>query len=308
MRNVGLNTGNLRFFGSLGITAQKDIVNILPGSYSGIFCIFSGVNDTGDDWEFSDGAGVKIKVGGETILDMGAGFLSDWSNLKGGATDNVSTTASTVQQACVAPFQTIIENAVVFEQGKANTIEWDYGGSLADLASGNIYFYGIESSAPNTYTPYFFEHTEAAYSGDRLFRLPVPNLLELWGVGATPANVDEIRLELDGDVVSDSTYLANHTWANFVNQVETGLTYFHISPITQGDLREGASQSTNIRVNNSSSTAVTYYVFAFNKAMNFDVSVQLRQEKINRRMAAIRSAVVETNTARAIEKSAIKTR
>jgi len=288
MKNVQFR-GRLKFLGQENATTQNNQIPIVPGNYSGLFLIYSGTNDTGDDYTFADnGARIRVTRGGETLDNMALGFLSDWTNARGGATDNSSATGGAMQQSAVIPFQSIVPNAVLFTPEKVGSAYID-GGTVADIASGTLQLYAIQSNDINRYVPNFFDHTESAFSGQNVYRFPTPNILEVWGVGATPGNVSNIQLELDGDIIEQADYVAQHTFANFLNQVETGLTYFNCSPIDTGDLEEGLAENALLKIQNSASTGVTLYVFSFNPSDTYEQSVVKRQQTINTRRTGLAS-------------------
>lgn len=308
MKDVSFR-GRLKFLGQIGVSTQQDQIAITPGKYSGLFIILSGTNDTGDDYTFADNGGrVRVMRSGGQIVNMALGFLSDWSNARGGATDNSSTTAGAVQQSAVIPFQSIVPNALVFEAGKSHTCHIDLGSGFADLASGSVQLYAIQSNDIQRYVPDFYDHTEAAFSGNSVYRFPTPNLLEVWGVGATAANVANLQLSLDGEQVEDADYVAQHTFANFLNQVETGLTYFNLSPIDSGDLREGLADNTQLKINNSASTAVTLYIFSFRPSDALEASISLQNQVLNKRQSAIVESAPVGSKNVSLFKKAVNTR
>jgi len=255
--------GALKFIGGGDPTSvSKFVIDVPAGRYSGFLVYLSGTNDTGDDWEFSDAENAIFRLNNDDMVNLPLGFLADYTNLEHGTPGNSSTTAGAISQAAIVPLQAKgHQNAILVRTNDVASLTIDLGTSTADIASGNLEVYAIESDVPTNYLPRFYDMAIAIGSGQTRRTIESANLIQLY-MNPVSTNLDNVRVEIDHVTEYDASDGAATVMANIENQVESALTYIN-TVVAKNSLEEGLGAKVEVIFSGSGSDTVNTYVFAF---------------------------------------------
>ena len=211
---------------------QESILNgflrldLRAGNYKGLLLCVRGINGSASTADLTNLGNIKLthQSYGERV-NTTFKFLSERTNLVGGEADVVSAAGAAFQFAAILSFRRKYDNKNVLkvDANVKTTLSWDGFAATAPagIASGTLEVYALyDNNGMQRYIPKIISAQSSVPAAMTLKEsIPYPFVEELYG--EDDANIGNVQILRDGQVITDGAWTALKSLSNALNQVES---------------------------------------------------------------------------------------